>query len=89
MSFIPLIKYSSISAEHEGAVKYFLVQSIASLLILGGAALVQLPAQRVRIAATILLPLALIIKLGAAPFHQWLPPVINSLRWRMCAVLST
>lgn len=89
MSFIPLIKYSSISSEHEGAVKYFLIQSIASLLILASAALYIIPSLPIRIASTAAIIIALMVKLGAAPFHQWLPPVINSLNWQLCAVLST
>lgn len=83
-SFIPLLLQSALNQEKEAAVKYFLVQALASTLIL-------LRTLRINFLPTphILFILAIIIKLGIAPCHFWLPPVINSLSWSICLILAT
>lgn len=80
LSFIPLISLSSWSRETEASVKYFIFQALGSSILLLSSFTSILP---------YLLPLAIIIKLGIAPFHFWFPPVINSISWPLCFTLST
>nr|YP_009255684.1 NADH dehydrogenase subunit 2 [Stygobromus indentatus]AND97092.1 NADH dehydrogenase subunit 2 [Stygobromus indentatus] len=85
LSFIPLMlnknKYSS-----ESALKYFLIQALASTVILASAilGLIWLP-----IFSPMLLLLALLLKVGAAPFHQWLPATVEGLSWSPVFILLT
>nr|YP_009739806.1 NADH dehydrogenase subunit 2 [Stygobromus allegheniensis]QIC54431.1 NADH dehydrogenase subunit 2 [Stygobromus allegheniensis] len=85
LSFIPLLlnnsKYSS-----ESALKYFLTQTLASIIVLGSSllGLVWLP-----VLSSVSLMLALLLKVGAAPTHQWLPAVAEGLPWPQVFVLLT
>lgn len=83
-SFIPLLLQSVINQEKEAAVKYFLVQALASAIILLGSLLINYS-----IMSSFLITLAMVIKLGIAPCHFWLPSVINSLSWTICWILAT
>lgn len=83
-SFIPLLLQSTLNQEKEAAVKYFLVQALASTLILLGALSINYITT-----PYLLFILAMVIKLGIAPCHFWLPPVINSLSWAICLILAT
>lgn len=33
--------------------------------------------------------LSMLLKLGIAPFHSWLPHVISSISWTICMILAT
>ncbi len=71
-SFLPLIYSRSQSAF--STIKYFFIQSIASVIILASFF------SYVPSFSTRLLFIALILKLGLAPFHFWLPKLVYSLR---------
>jgi len=84
ISFLPLILlnqhlYSSISA-----IKYFLTQSTASIIIL-----LSFLAPSVSNFRVALILLAIIIKAGIPPYHFWFPSVIQSINWYSCLILST
>nr|AWL21435.1 NADH dehydrogenase subunit 2 [Spathoderma clenchi] len=71
--------------ENESAVKYFLVQAFGSTFILMAmlsGALWQTP-------GCLLFLAAMLIKLGAAPFHMWLPGVMASMTWYPAGLLAT
>nr|CCB84615.1 NADH dehydrogenase subunit 2 [Bahadzia jaraguensis] len=76
LSFIPFIlkknKYS-----FESALKYFLIQTIASIMILYSAILIFINLNLSPLALT----LGLLMKLAAAPTHQWLPSMIDGMSW--------
>lgn len=68
----------------EGGLKYFLIQAVASLILLQTSFtwfLLPLPE------LFILTPISL--KLGMAPFHFWLPDVVKNLNWVLNLVLLT
>ncbi len=83
--FVPIILVRGKNQEKEAAIKYFISQSIPSALMVlsfivySGSAMNRSSA----------LFLALIIKIGLAPVHYWLPSVMGAVSWRMCWVLST
>ena len=83
-SFIPLILKSYINQEKEASIKYFLTQALASVILLFASILMLFSNQ-----AIVILVVSILIKLGAAPCHFWLPSIINSLSWPICLILAT
>ncbi len=61
----------------ESALKYFLVQAFASLIFISSTLSLSFHQE----APYLLLTLALLIKTGAAPFHQWVPTTLEGLSW--------
>jgi len=97
IGFLPILVYEKTTWESESAVKYFIVQALgSSLLILG-----RLWSYNSRLSWEIMRPIdinysrmaaisfGLIIKLGIAPFHIWVPSVIAGLPWGSCILLAT
>ena len=67
----------------EASLKYFLVQALASSLLIF-AALLRMQDSLVPISmkeVNSLVTISLLIKLGASPFHVWIPQVIEGLKW--------
>jgi len=90
LSFIPILIISNIDSETERRLKYFLIQSLGSGILLIGC-LVHLNFPNSLISHNIgiyILVFRLIIKVGIAPFHFWLPHVIGGIRWINCIFLS-
>lgn len=75
MAFIPLILLSKTGREAEAGVKYFLVQTIASVLFLVGVLGLKLHPDFF----FNLLVVGLMIKIGVAPFHNWVLRVGEAL----------
>nr|DAZ91329.1 TPA_asm: ND2 [Echinogammarus veneris] len=84
LSFIPLLTSNKNKYTSEAALKYFLIQSFASVLIIASASL-----NLSQNLAILFLAGALFLKLGAAPSHQWLPSMIDGLSWPMVSLLLT
>nr|ANN13249.1 NADH dehydrogenase subunit 2 [Astacus leptodactylus]ANN13262.1 NADH dehydrogenase subunit 2 [Astacus leptodactylus] len=84
MSFIPLISSSSNKYSSESALKYFLIQALASIVIIFSASFTLLTYNFI-----MLFSLALLLKLGAAPFYFWLPQVMEGLNWLQIMILMT
>lgn len=78
-SFLPIILRKTQSSF--SAIKYFFVQRIASVIILASF-FSYFPRFRVR-----LLFVALIVKLGLAPFHFWLPTLVSTLQSKEILIL--
>nr|URW97627.1 NADH dehydrogenase subunit 2 [Lysmata sp. 1 LQZ-2020] len=86
LSFIPLMSSSHNLYKSEAALKYFLIQALGSAIILFWApALLVLSSE----SSQVVLLLAILLKLGAAPFHLWLPSVMQGLHWPQCIILMT
>nr|YP_010248191.1 NADH dehydrogenase subunit 2 [Gonodactylus smithii]QTK16231.1 NADH dehydrogenase subunit 2 [Gonodactylus smithii]UEV87001.1 NADH dehydrogenase subunit 2 [Gonodactylellus affinis] len=85
LSFIPLISSETNQFSSEASLKYFLTQALASAMIL--------LASSAMVAGVLfhsyLLSVALLIKMGAAPFHMWFPMVAEGLGWLQFIILST
>uniref|UniRef100_UPI0030E081E4 NADH dehydrogenase subunit 2 n=1 Tax=Antonbruunia milenae TaxID=3053535 RepID=UPI0030E081E4 len=91
MSFVSLVFISKQNQETEAAIKYFMIQAMASGMMLLGSAGVMFSFYYFvgfKFSGLILLG-ALLIKLGAAPLHWWLPSVMSGMSWFMCLCLST
>lgn len=91
ISFIPLISKKKNPKSSESSIKYFIIQSISSILILISALIIVFYNEFIPPINSIILIIncAFLIKLGAAPFHFWFPEVIEGLRWINCLILLT
>nr|YP_010577130.1 NADH dehydrogenase subunit 2 [Striatobalanus tenuis]UZN92576.1 NADH dehydrogenase subunit 2 [Striatobalanus tenuis] len=91
MSFIPMIiNLENNKKSSEAAIKYFLIQAMASAMVIfmalyfylfSGYVFSQTP--------NLLITLALCMKLGMAPFHFWFPEVLEGLSWVNSLLLLT
>nr|YP_008815698.1 NADH dehydrogenase subunit 2 [Engaeus lengana]AGZ13067.1 NADH dehydrogenase subunit 2 [Engaeus lengana] len=85
MSFIPLLSSKTNLLSSEAALKYFLVQA------LGSAGLIFSSSISFSAAPFFLLTisLALLLKMGSAPFHFWFPQVMEGMNWLHSTLLMT
>nr|AEB39332.1 NADH dehydrogenase subunit 2 [Andinobates virolinensis] len=95
LAIIPLMTKTPYPRSIEAATKYFLTQAAASALILFASTLnawltgewtILNPMNPI---STILLSIAIFTKLGVAPFHFWLPEVLQGLSLQTGLILST
>nr|YP_009912347.1 NADH dehydrogenase subunit 2 [Cyclograpsus intermedius]QLD96859.1 NADH dehydrogenase subunit 2 [Cyclograpsus intermedius] len=85
MSFIPLIALKMNPLFSEAALKYFLIQALGSVLFISSSFLFL----SFSTFSLLLIFLALLLKLGGAPFHFWFPQVMEGLKWPQIFLLST
>nr|QQQ88724.1 NADH dehydrogenase subunit 2 [Hyalella sp. 2015-x] len=81
--FIPLMLMKNNKYSNEAGIKYFLVQAFASILIISS---VLFLSEGFMLMEYILLS-GLFLKMGSAPFHQWLPSLVEGLSWGCLTVL--
>nr|WNO18680.1 NADH dehydrogenase subunit 2 [Pintara tabrica melli] len=91
LSFIPLISNSNNLLSSEASLKYFLVQSIASINFLFSILLKLTLLKNFEINNFIstLINSSLLMKMGSAPFHFWFPNIIEGMSWLNCFILMT
>nr|QWX95595.1 NADH-ubiquinone oxidoreductase chain 2 [Pephricus paradoxus] len=92
MSFIPLISKNKNKKSSQGMMIYFLTQSIGSVLLLFSvlmSSLMFLSPNMNNELMKIMIMISLMIKLGAAPFHFWLPEMMANLTWMECFILMS
>nr|QUT08459.1 NADH dehydrogenase subunit 2 [Exhippolysmata ensirostris] len=86
LSFIPIMSSSQNLYKSEAALKYFLIQALGSAIILSWSPSLLIFSHDNALA---ILLLAILLKMGAAPFHLWLPSVMQGLHWPQCLILMT
>nr|QNK05442.1 NADH dehydrogenase subunit 2 [Osmylus sp. 'Plethosmylus' HX-2020] len=94
LSFIPLISNSNNILSNESSLKYFLVQVLASAILLFSVTVnsiingmnIFMYSDTIFI---LILNSALLLKMGAAPFHSWFPGVMEGLSWMNNFLLMT
>nr|YP_010757386.1 NADH dehydrogenase subunit 2 [Nephropsis grandis]WEU77729.1 NADH dehydrogenase subunit 2 [Nephropsis grandis] len=85
LSFIPLIVTKNNRYASEAALKYFLIQVLGSALIIFSASIMMFYQK----GSPLFITLALLLKLGAAPFHSWFPQVMEGMNWMQSIILMT
>nr|YP_010625184.1 NADH dehydrogenase subunit 2 [Atyopsis moluccensis]WBG72624.1 NADH dehydrogenase subunit 2 [Atyopsis moluccensis] len=86
LSFIPLLSSpKSNQYASESSLKYFLIQALGSSLILASAPMTLFLPE----APKLVISMALLLKMGAAPFHFWFPPVVQGITWPQCIIIMT
>nr|YP_097155.1 NADH dehydrogenase subunit 2 [Desmognathus wrighti]AAU20592.1 NADH dehydrogenase subunit 2 [Desmognathus wrighti] len=95
LAIIPIMSKMHHPRSTEAATKYFLIQSMASALLLfatmlnawstGEWTIINMQTQ----IPMLMMTTALMIKLAIAPFHMWIPDIIQGLDLMTCLILST
>nr|YP_009171526.1 NADH dehydrogenase subunit 2 [Comicus campestris]AJW76381.1 NADH dehydrogenase subunit 2 [Comicus campestris] len=93
LSFIPLISNTKNLLTTESALKYFLIQTIGSSVLLFTVIMMHLSSDIINymMKNSILITLSstLLLKMGAAPFHFWFPGTMEGMDWINCFILMT
>nr|WGT74395.1 NADH dehydrogenase subunit 2 [Paduniella sp. LP-2022] len=85
LSFIPLM-FNKNSFSSESLMKYFFIQTLASLMIFF---FIMMMWKYLENNVIMMINLFLMIKLGSSPFHFWYIQIIESLSWTMFFFIST
>nr|ARH54988.1 NADH dehydrogenase subunit 2 [Diaclina fagi] len=93
LSIIPLFSNSKNIYSTESAMKYFITQAMASMIMLMAVMLMMMNEEfidpRMNFWFITMMNTALLIKMGAAPFHFWFPEVMEGLSWNNSFILLT
>nr|ABM65770.1 NADH dehydrogenase subunit 2 [Nucula nucleus] len=96
IGFLTMLMFRGLLRETESGVKYLIIQSLGSGLLLTSILIMLLSAGNFNIMDTTLfsntkymIMLALFLKLGAAPMHFWLPSTMAGMSWVNCMFLAT
>nr|YP_010554568.1 NADH dehydrogenase subunit 2 [Tachycines shuangcha]UYO78926.1 NADH dehydrogenase subunit 2 [Tachycines shuangcha] len=91
LSFIPLMSSSKNIMSTEASLKYFLIQALASTVLLFSIILLHLSTSMMMFIMNdlfnMLISSTLLLKMGAAPLHFWFPGVMEGLSWMNCIIL--
>nr|YP_010730283.1 NADH dehydrogenase subunit 2 [Blondelia inclusa]WEG23150.1 NADH dehydrogenase subunit 2 [Blondelia inclusa] len=90
LAFIPLMKDDKLMST-ESSLKYFLIQTLASLMFLFSIILLLLNPNNINsnFFAEMMIFSSLLLKSGSAPFHFWFPSVMEGLSWMNTLILMT
>nr|ATV91635.1 NADH dehydrogenase subunit 2 [Stegana melanostoma] len=94
LSFIPLMSDNNNLMSTEASLKYFLVQAMASTVLLFAIILMMMKNNinyeiNYSFYITMIILSSLLLKSGAAPFHFWFPNIMEGLSWMNCLLLMT
>nr|UTD45364.1 NADH dehydrogenase subunit 2 [Wallacea dactyliferae] len=93
VAMIPLIFKNKNIITTEAAFKYFMIQSIASSILLlsfiSSENFFNSNLDWINSFNLLLLESSLLMKLGMAPFHSWFPEVSQGIDWMSCLILFT
>nr|QNG56236.1 NADH dehydrogenase subunit 2 [Platisus obscurus] len=92
LSIIPLLNNPKNIFPSEAAMKYFITQTMASVILLFTIILIMNKMDNMIINMNflmIMLNSTLLTKMGAAPFHFWFPEVMEGLNWFNCFIILT
>nr|WMQ78026.1 NADH dehydrogenase subunit 2 [Spatalia doerriesi] len=91
LSFIPMINNINNMFSTEASLKYFLIQSIASINFLFSILMKMILMKNFEsnLFISIMINLSLLMKMGSAPFHFWFPNIMEGLSWFNNFILMT
>nr|WMQ52322.1 NADH dehydrogenase subunit 2 [Ceutorhynchus albosuturalis] len=93
MGLMPLMANLNKKYSSEATIKYFLIQVLASSLFLFSSTILstQIMAYGLEVnnMDSFMLCSALLLKIGAAPFHFWLPEVMSGSNWKINFIILT
>nr|AFI54838.1 NADH dehydrogenase subunit 2 [Poecilocoris nepalensis] len=85
MAFIPLLNEKN-KLSSEAMMIYLLTQSMSSMMFMFSVMMMNLTVNQM---FNNMMMISLLIKLGAAPFHFWLPEILTKMSWINSAILMT
>nr|YP_010686238.1 dehydrogenase subunit 2 [Ranacris albicornis]WAX39742.1 dehydrogenase subunit 2 [Ranacris albicornis] len=92
LSIIPLLTSNKNMMMNESSIKYFIVQAMASTMLLFSILLIQMkyPMEwESKYIPSMMISSSLMLKIGSAPFHFWFPEVMGASSWLNCLMLMT
>nr|AYQ22812.1 NADH dehydrogenase subunit 2 [Coscineuta sp. OR249] len=92
LSLIPLLTNNKNMKMNESSIKYFIVQVMASTMLLFSIILIQMEYMMTwekENIPSMMISSSLLLKIGAAPFHFWFPEVMSASSWINCITLMT
>nr|AND96250.1 NADH deshydrogenase subunit 2 [Onthophagus gracilipes] len=90
LAIIPLMSDTKNSMASEAAMKYFITQTLASMILLMSLIIMSMNFTFIINSSFYLAYMsALFIKMGAAPFHFWFPEIIQGLSWTNSFIMLT
>nr|ARH53727.1 NADH dehydrogenase subunit 2 [Blethisa multipunctata] len=95
LSLIPILNKNNDPYSTESSIKYFLVQALASTIFLFSILMIMMTnnliSDMININSLMLMSInsALLLKMGAAPFHFWFPEIIEGMNWINSLILMT
>nr|QJQ25919.1 NADH dehydrogenase subunit 2 [Niphades castanea] len=92
LSIMPLMKNHNNKYSAEASIKYFIVQAMASAIFLFSIVIFSNIKNfnfDMNSISSMIMNSALLLKMGAAPFHFWFPEVMSGLNWEMTYILMT
>nr|ARH54754.1 NADH dehydrogenase subunit 2 [Trigonopterus sp. 4 AH-2016] len=92
MAIIPLMKTNNNKFAAEASIKYFIIQAMASSCLLFSIMLLSSFSNlnfKFMDMSSILMNLALLLKMGCAPLHFWLPEICSGLNWSINLMILT
>nr|YP_010577081.1 NADH dehydrogenase subunit 2 [Japetella diaphana]UZN92527.1 NADH dehydrogenase subunit 2 [Japetella diaphana] len=94
MGILPLMNIKTKNFEIESSMKYFIIQSMSSSMLMLSLILMYCYSMTMysmfnnSLFSSIMI-ISLLIKLGSAPFHFWLPSMCKQMSWMMLFLIST
>nr|QNJ59966.1 NADH dehydrogenase subunit 2 [Chortophaga viridifasciata] len=92
LSIIPMLTNNKNMMMNESAIKYFIIQAMASTMLLISILMINLKYtmwwEKENI-PSMMITSSMFLKIGAAPFHFWLPEVMSTSSWVNCLILMT
>nr|YP_009740888.1 NADH dehydrogenase subunit 2 [Emeiacris maculata]QID03902.1 NADH dehydrogenase subunit 2 [Emeiacris maculata] len=92
LSFIPMLANNKNMMMNESSIKYFIVQAMASTMLLFSILFIQMKypmSWEMELIPPMMISSSLLLKIGAAPFHFWFPEVMGMSTWINCLTLMT
>nr|YP_010686225.1 dehydrogenase subunit 2 [Longzhouacris mirabilis]WAX39729.1 dehydrogenase subunit 2 [Longzhouacris mirabilis] len=92
LSFIPMLTKNKNMMMNESSIKYFIVQAMASTMLLFSILLIQSKypmSWEKEIIPSMMISSSLLLKIGAAPFHFWFTEIMGVVSWNNCLILMT
>nr|AXS66551.1 NADH dehydrogenase subunit 2 [Latridiidae sp. 1 KM-2017] len=93
MSLIPLISSKKNMYASEATLKYFITQTLASIILLFSIILINISLefipQNFNEMLILIMNSTFLTKMGAAPFHFWFPEIIEGLNWINSFIMLT
>nr|ATD12216.1 NADH dehydrogenase subunit 2 [Dryadomorpha sp. EMHAU-2015-Zz060407] len=88
LSLIPMMQTNKLMST-ESMIKYFIVQSIASTMMLLSILIMLIGVSMIKTSMLMILTSSMLIKIGSAPFHNWILMVIETLNYNEMWIMLT
>nr|YP_010735820.1 NADH dehydrogenase subunit 2 [Myrmeleomastax wideis]WEL32795.1 NADH dehydrogenase subunit 2 [Myrmeleomastax wideis] len=92
LAFMPMLSNQKNILMNETSIKYFIIQALASSMLIMSIILMNMKSSMYWMLNNnmmMLINLSLMLKIGMAPMHFWLPEVMGETNWMNCMLLMT